>query len=160
MGKRIVNEMVSRSFFQYEEQRRVGYSSTTFVKIHDLMHDVALSASERECVCITDEFVESGELLPSAACHMLLQKNLRFSLGTTREMFPPIQTMIVERSDGDYGEDWLHSSKFSSLRALSPVRLIGDLSIKPKHLCHLRFLDLTSSTMKKLPDDISILYSL
>ncbi|XP_066337514.1 putative disease resistance protein RGA4 isoform X2 [Miscanthus floridulus] len=60
MGKRIVNEMVSRSFFQYEEQRRIGCSSTTFVKIHDLMHDVALSASEKECVCIIDEFIESA----------------------------------------------------------------------------------------------------
>jgi hypothetical protein len=58
MGKRIVNEMVSRSFFQYEEQRRIGYNSTTFVKIHDIMHDVALSASEKECVCITHEFIE------------------------------------------------------------------------------------------------------
>jgi hypothetical protein len=73
-GKWIVNEMVSRSFFQYEEQRRIGYSSTTFVKIHDLMHDVALSALEKECVCITDEFIERGELLSSAARHILFFK--------------------------------------------------------------------------------------
>jgi hypothetical protein len=69
--------MVSRSFFQYEEQRRIGYSSTTFVKIHDLMHDVALSASEKECVCITDEFIERGELLSSAARHILFSNKSR-----------------------------------------------------------------------------------
>jgi len=118
MGKRIVNEMVSRSFFQYEEQRRIGYSSTTFVKIHDLMHDVALSASEKECACITDEFFRSGDLLPSAARHIQFQrstnkKELNFLFGTTREMFPPIQTMIFDRSY--YHDDVLHSSKFSSL---------------------------------------------
>ena len=103
MGKRIVNEMVSRSFFQYEEQRRIGYSSTTFVKIHDLMHDVALSASEKECVCIIDEFIQSGEMVPSAARHIQFQrstnkKELNFLFGTTREMFPPIQTMIFDIS--------------------------------------------------------------
>jgi Leucine-rich repeat (LRR) protein len=164
MGKRIVNEMVSRSFFQYEEQRRIGYSSTTFVKIHDLMHDVALSASEKECVCITDELVESGELLPSAARHILFQrtdtKELKSLFGTTREMFPPIQTMMFDRSYYYY-EDVLHSSKFSSLRALSPPRTTDDLSIKSKHLCHLRYLDLSNNkNIKALPDDISILYSL
>ncbi|CAD6252604.1 unnamed protein product [Miscanthus lutarioriparius] len=165
MGKRIVNEMVSRSFFQYEEQRRIGYSSTTFVKIHDLMHDVALSASEKECVCITDEFFRSGDLLPSVAWHIQFQrstnkKELNFLFGTTREMFPHIQTMIFDRSDY-YHEDVPHSSKFSSLRALSMPVSGAHLSIKAKHLCHLRYLDLSDNDgIKALPDDISILYSL
>ncbi|XP_066337511.1 putative disease resistance protein RGA4 [Miscanthus floridulus] len=169
MGKRIVNEMVSRSFFQYEEQRMIGYSSTTFVKIHDLMHDVALSASEKECVCITDEFIESGELLPSAARHIFQRstnkKDLNFLFGTTRGMFPPIQTMIFDRSHY-FHQDVPHSSKFSSLRALSMPRPLfmprpkAHLSIKPKHLCHLRYLDLSSNEIEALPDDISILYSL
>ncbi|CAD6252606.1 unnamed protein product [Miscanthus lutarioriparius] len=165
MGKRIVNEMVSRSFFQYEEQRRIGYSSTTFVKIHDLMHDVALSASEKECVCITDEFIQSGEIVPSAARHIQFQssmdkKELNFLFGTTREMFPPIQTMIFHRSQY-YHQDVLHSSKFSSLRALSMPGSGAALSIKPKHMCHLRYLDLSNNrVIKALPDDTSILYSL
>ncbi|CAD6252603.1 unnamed protein product [Miscanthus lutarioriparius] len=165
MGKRIVNEMVSRSFFQYEEQRRIGYSSTTFVKIHDLMHDVALSASEKECVCITDEFFRSGEMVPSAARHILFEtsldkKRLNFLFGTTKEKFPPIQTMMFDRSHY-YHLDVPHSSKFSSLRALSMPRPKAHLSIKPKHLCHLRYLDLSDNAgIEALPDDISILYSL
>ncbi|CAD6252465.1 unnamed protein product [Miscanthus lutarioriparius] len=165
MGKRIVNEMVSRSFFQYEEQRWIGYSSTTFVKIHDLMHDVALSASEKECVCITDEFIESGDLLPGADRHILFQtsmdkKGLNFLFGTTKEKFPPIQTMIFDRSYF-YHQDVPHSSKLSSLRALSMPVSGAPLSIKPKDMCHLRYLDLSSNVgIEALPDDISILYSL
>ena len=165
MGKRIVNEMVSRSFFQYEEQRRIGYSSTTFVKIHDLMHDVALSASEKECVCITDEFIESGDLLPGAARHILFQtsldkKRLNFLFGTTKEKFPPIQTMMFDRSHY-YHQHVPHLSKFSSLRALSMPGSGAHLSIKPKHLCHLRYLDVSyNDGIEALPDDISILYSL
>jgi hypothetical protein len=76
-----------------------------------------------------------------------------------KEKCPPIQTMIFGRSSYDH-QDVLHLSKFSSLRALSPPRPTADLSIKPKNLCHLRFLDLTSSGIKALPDDISILYNL
>ncbi|XP_066337518.1 putative disease resistance protein RGA4 [Miscanthus floridulus] len=165
MGKRIVNEMVSRSFFQYEEQRRIGYSSTTFVKIHDLMHEVALSASEKECVCITVEFVRSGEMVPSAARHIQFQtsmdkKRLNFLFGTTKEKFPPIQTMMFDIFY--HHEDLLHHlSKFSSLRVLSMPRPKAHLSIKPKHQCHLRYLDLSDNAgIEALPDDISILYSL
>ncbi|XP_066337517.1 putative disease resistance protein RGA1 [Miscanthus floridulus] len=55
----------------------------------------------------------------------------------------------------------LHSSKFSSLRALSTPKPTAALSINPKHLCHLRYLDLSNNEdIKALPDDISILYSL
>ncbi|XP_066337193.1 putative disease resistance protein RGA4 [Miscanthus floridulus] len=162
-GKRIVNEMVSRSFFQYEEQRRIGYSSTTFVRIHDLMHDVALSASEKECVCITEEFCRSGDLLPGAARHILFQtsldkKRLNFLFDTTKEKFAPIQTMMSDTFC--HREDLLHHlSKYSSLRALSMAGPGAHLSIK--HLCHLRYLDLSYNYgIEALPDDISILYSL
>ena len=131
------------------------------MKIHDLMHDVALSASEKECVCITDEFIESGELLPSAARHILFQtsmdkKRLNFLFGTTKEKFPPIQTMMFHRFY--HCEDLLHLSKYSSLRALSMPGSGAHLSIKPKHLCHLRYLDLSDNDgIEALPDDISIL---
>jgi hypothetical protein len=161
MGKRIVNEMVSRSFFQYEEQRRIGYSSTTFVKIHDLMHDVALSASEKECVCITGEFVKSGELLPSAARHILLQtwidKRRHGHLhGSMRKFSLQIQTIMI-----GYYRGIQHLSKMSSLRALSRTQSFGHFPIKPKHMCHLRYLDLSDNyVIKALPDDISILYNL
>ncbi|CAD6252609.1 unnamed protein product [Miscanthus lutarioriparius] len=49
----------------------------------------------------------------------------------------------------------------SSLRALSMPESWAHLSIKPKHLCRLRYLDLSyHDGIEALPDDISILYSL
>ncbi|RCV39692.1 hypothetical protein SETIT_8G243800v2 [Setaria italica] len=160
VGKRIVNEMVSRSLFEYVEQdpTRFGYSSTTFLKIHDLMHDVAVSATHDECIYITDEMNESGELLPSATRHIHFERrsiaNIDILSRSIRKMSIPIRTMFVERS-----RDVLHSSKYSSLRALA-LPTSRYLPIKPKHLHHLRYLDISWSIVKALPDDISILYNL
>ena len=54
-----------------------------------------------------------------------------------------------------------HLSKYNSLKA---ERLLlnwgGQFNLKPKHLHHLRYLDLSRSYIESLPEDISILYSL
>jgi hypothetical protein len=52
-----------------------------------------------------------------------------------------------------------HLSRISSLRVLS-MPLWCHLPIKLKHQCHLRFLHITNSSIKELPDDITILYNL
>uniref|UniRef100_A0A804NJA0 NB-ARC domain-containing protein n=1 Tax=Zea mays TaxID=4577 RepID=A0A804NJA0_MAIZE len=163
VGKRIVNELVSRSFFQYEERSWMGYNSTTFLKIHDLMHDLALSVSEKECVCITRELIKNSELLPSAARHILIQnwigKEIHgYLYGSMRKMSRPIQTFMFDGSSEAAGVQ--HLSRYSSLRVLSVPGIGFHLTIKPKHQCHLRFLDIKDSVIKELPDDISVLYNL
>ncbi|XP_020404222.1 disease resistance protein RGA2 [Zea mays] len=163
IGKRIVNELVSRSFFQYEEQTMIGYNSTTFLKIHDLMQEVALSVSEKECACVTDKFITNSELLPSAARHILIQtwSNKRihgYLYGFMRKLSRPIQTLMFDGSCEDAVVQ--HLSRHSSLRVLSMPGFWFRFPIKPKHMCHLRFLDVTGSRIKELPYDISILYNL
>uniref|UniRef100_A0A453T8V0 Disease resistance protein winged helix domain-containing protein n=1 Tax=Aegilops tauschii subsp. strangulata TaxID=200361 RepID=A0A453T8V0_AEGTS len=64
IGKQIFNELVSRSFFQdvKQVQTTIGeieqdgacYVRST-CKIHDLMHDVALSVMENECALATED---------------------------------------------------------------------------------------------------------
>ncbi|XP_037463391.1 putative disease resistance protein RGA1 [Triticum dicoccoides] len=92
IGKQIFNELVSRSFFQDVkqvettigeiEQDGACYVSTT-CKIHDLMHDVALSVMEKECALATEdpgkiryvvltEEPSQSEWLPDTARHLFL----------------------------------------------------------------------------------------
>ncbi|RCV39672.1 hypothetical protein SETIT_8G242600v2 [Setaria italica] len=159
VGKRIVNEMVSRSLFEHVEQdpTKFGYSSTTFLKIHDLMHDVAVSATEDEYIYVTDEMDESGKLLPSATRHIHFE-TWEGQLFANIDILS-IRTLLVV--PGRYYRDELHSSKYSSLRALAlPASYYKYLPMKPKNLHHLRYLDISKSTIKALPDDISILYNL
>ncbi|WVZ48798.1 hypothetical protein U9M48_000205 [Paspalum notatum var. saurae] len=164
VGEQIIREMVSRSFFQYVDQdpTRFGYSSKTLLKIHDLMHDVALSASGKECIYITDE-MSSNELIPSAVRHIQYPESrdqgLAILFDSLKRMSTPIQTLVIGQI---YNRDVEHSSKYSSVRALALLSLRGQghSAIKPKHLHHLRYLDLSNSEMEALPDDISILYNL
>lgn len=67
--------IISHPSSMYEEQtsrekhRRIGYRAKTLLKIHDLMLDVALSASGNVCVCITEE-MSHRELIPGATRHI------------------------------------------------------------------------------------------
>ncbi|TVU20926.1 hypothetical protein EJB05_30532 [Eragrostis curvula] len=166
-GKWIFNEMVSRSFFQdikevtvCEFDRRQGYYTRTICKIHDLMHDVALSVMKRELASGTEESSSNIEVLQNTTRHLHFScygsETLVILNRSMEKMCLPIQTLMA----GYYKVDDLHHlSKYSSLRALQ----LGNCStmlMRPKHLLHLRYLDLSRSSIEELPDDISILYNL
>jgi hypothetical protein len=74
IGKYIFSELASRSFFIEVNQvlNLMGdiYSKHT-CKIHDLMHDVALSAMEKECV-LASEKPSQIEWLPDTVRRVLL----------------------------------------------------------------------------------------
>ncbi|KAL6615331.1 hypothetical protein ACP70R_037601 [Stipagrostis hirtigluma subsp. patula] len=165
VGKRIFTEMVSRSFFQDvkevtvdEDQRREGYFSRTICKIHDLMHDIAVSAMETECVALVEEPNPSDEKLPNIARHVYFSSVVQVWIilkHSLKKQPLAVQTMLF---DGHTMTFLKHLSIYNSLRALKfPA---WNLSIRPKLLRHLRYLDLQDSNIKALPEDISILYNL
>nr|UBY07366.1 NBS-LRR disease resistance protein [Dasypyrum villosum] len=167
IGKLIFKELASRSFFQDIEKSKKEYYygmekyyySITTCRIHDLMHDIAVSVMDKECVVVTMEPSQIEEL-PDTARHLFL------SFGGTKgisndslEKRPPaIQTLISLESP--LGSSLQHLSKFRSLRALRLSRYAHSFLPKPKYLPHLRYLDLSQSYIKALPEDISILYNL
>ncbi|XP_037469534.1 putative disease resistance protein RGA4 isoform X2 [Triticum dicoccoides] len=145
IGKLIFNELASRSFFQDVEQVQATvkefednwscYSRTT-CKIHDLMHDVALSVMGKECVLATEETSQS-EWLPNTARHLFLsckepERKLNSSL---EKSSPAIQTLLC---DEPMKSSLQHSSKYSSLQALQLCSQRRSFQLKPKHLHHLR----------------------
>ncbi|KAK1670368.1 hypothetical protein QYE76_058527 [Lolium multiflorum] len=167
IGKRIFNELASRSFFVDVNQVKVpinkyapslgSYSKHT-CKIHDLMHDVALSTMEKECALMPEQ-PSQIEWLPDTARHLLLscekpETILNDSLLTRS---PAFQTLLC---DNDMQEPLQHLSKYSSLMALQLCLKRWSFPLKSKHLHHLRYLDLSRSWIKALPEDISILYNL
>ncbi|KAL6626200.1 hypothetical protein ACP70R_029926 [Stipagrostis hirtigluma subsp. patula] len=165
IGKQIFNELATRSFFQDMKQvpskknsRVNGYSSKIICKIHDLMHDVALSIMENEGATITEKPREC-EFLPNTCRHLFLScDEPEASLnGSLMKRSPAIQTLLC----GRLVECSLqHLAKYSSLRALELLQTKSTFLLKPKHLHHLRYLDISYSDIKTLPEDISILYNL
>nr|UBY07296.1 NBS-LRR disease resistance protein [Dasypyrum villosum] len=179
IGKQIFNELASRSFFQDVKQVQataveIEYNGSCYSRntcqIHDLMHDVALSVMEKECAMGIDEpsKIESAatteepsqsEWLPNTARHLFLscKEPARKLNSSLEKSSPTIQTLLC---DG-YMESLLqHSSKYSSLQALQLCSQRRAFQLKPKHLHHLRYLDLSRSHIKALPEDTSILYNL
>nr|UBY07193.1 NBS-LRR disease resistance protein [Dasypyrum villosum] len=160
IGQIIFDELVSRSFFLDIEKTKEDweYYSRNTCKIHDLIHDIAMSVMEKECVAVTMDPSEI-EWLGDAARHLFLScEGTEGILNDSLEKrTPAIQTLIC---DSDMQSSLKHLSKYSSLHALKLC--IGGLSIllKPKYLHHLRYLDLSDSYIKSLPEDISILYNL
>ncbi|KAM3215160.1 hypothetical protein ACQJBY_067250 [Aegilops geniculata] len=179
IGKQIFNELASRSFFQDVDQVQATvkeiedtgscYSRTT-CKIHDLMHDVALSVMEKECALGIDEpgKIESivateepsqSEWLPNTARHLYLscKDPVRKLNSSMKNSFPAIQTVLC---DSYMSSSLQHVSRYDSLQALQLHLARRSFPLKPKHLHHLRYLDLSGSWIKALPEDMSILYNL
>ncbi|KAM3405823.1 hypothetical protein ACQJBY_000073 [Aegilops geniculata] len=158
-GKHIFDELVSRSFFLDLEESKdfSGYYFRT-CKIHDLMHDIAMSVMEKECVVATME-PSKIEWLPDTARHLFLscEETERILNDSMEERSPAIQTLLC---DSNVFGPLKHLSKYNTLHALKLCLRTFSFPLKPKYLHHLRYLDLSESSIKALPEDISILYNL
>ncbi|KAF6987054.1 hypothetical protein CFC21_004733 [Triticum aestivum] len=167
VAKYIFNELASRSFFvEIEETVANGfipeflsnnYSRTT-CKIHDLMHDIALSVMEKECIVTTVE-PSQIKLLPDTGRHLFLscEETADILNDSMEKRSPAIQTLLCGSS---LRSSLQHLSKYRSLHALKLTIKTKSFPLKPKYLHHLRYLDLSYSNIKALPEDISILYNL
>ncbi|XP_037416169.1 putative disease resistance protein RGA4 [Triticum dicoccoides] len=171
IAKWIFSELTSRSFFVDVKQVEVECYEIGFIrcvdryykqtcKIHDLMHDVALSTMEKECALAPDKPLASqAEWLPDTARHLLLSCEQPETIlnESLVKRSPAIQTLMCDM----YMEGPLrHLSKYSSLKALRLFIRSSSFPLKSKHLHHLRYLDLSRSDIEALPEDISILHNL
>nr|UBY07250.1 NBS-LRR disease resistance protein [Dasypyrum villosum] len=172
IGKWIFNELTSRSFFVDVKQVRisiyeyarpvVGDYPRHTCKIQDLMHDVALSTMEKECALAPNKDPCQIEWLPDTARHLFLSCGQPETIlnESVAKRSVAIQTLMCDCYI-QMGVRLQHLSKYNSLKALRLLlNWVGPIPLKPKHLHHLRYLDLSRSYIESLPEDISILYSL
>uniref|UniRef100_A0ACD5ZNA2 Uncharacterized protein n=1 Tax=Avena sativa TaxID=4498 RepID=A0ACD5ZNA2_AVESA len=159
IGKQIFSELASRSFFMDKEESKDDkhYSRTTW-KIHDLMHDIAMFVMEKECV-VANKKPSDTEWFPDTARHLFLSSEVTEGIlnDSMKKRSPAIQTLLCHQSVWSPLQD---VSKYSSLHALKLCIVTKSFPLKPKYLHHLRYLDLSNSDIKALPEDISILYNL
>ncbi|KAF8747236.1 hypothetical protein HU200_013271 [Digitaria exilis] len=164
-GRRTFEELAWRSFFEdakqtkLEDKNLTHFSSIKTCKIHDLMHDIALSVLGEECTTITER-LDQKKLLPKHSRHMFssYRETGTCLIDILKKQAPALQTLLCPWPGAI---NWTpRMPKCSSLRALK-LPNSSAFQIRPRDLQHLRYLDLSENWwIKQLPEEISILYNL
>ncbi|EEE63539.1 hypothetical protein OsJ_18355 [Oryza sativa Japonica Group] len=154
-GNKVFLELLWRSFFQNAKQTRsrkeeyiYGYKDVTTCKIHDLMHDLAVSISGDECYTLQN-LVEINKM-PKNVHHLVFPHPHK--IGFVMQRCPIIRSLFS-----------LHKNRMDSMKdvrfMVSPCRVLGlhicgneIFSVEPAYMKHLRYLDLSSSDIKTLPE--------
>ncbi|KAF6987473.1 LOW QUALITY PROTEIN: hypothetical protein CFC21_005115 [Triticum aestivum] len=165
VGGEIFDQLTWRSFFQDVERiphsdRMLELCSGTVCKIHDLMHDIALSVMGKDCLTIVHRLNKKELLLAGPTRHIF---SSYFHTRTLLDYYPmkqspAVQTLLYQEYVDDGSTP--HLSKYNHLRALQLSKQ-SKLPLRPRHLQHLRYLDLSGNKgIKMPPKEIGILYNL
>ena len=153
VGDLYIKELLSRSFFQ-------DFSQEEFVpiytfKMHDLVHDLALSIVKGECSVVTKKSTLAAEV-----CHLSFLENGQ-EVTTQLEKLSKVQTIIFKT---EQPASLLEAciTRFKYLRVLDLSN--SSFEVLPSSigsLKHLRYLDISGNDIiKQLPDSICKLHSL
>ncbi|CAL5422953.1 unnamed protein product [Camellia sinensis] len=152
IGDEIFRDLVWRSFLQDVEESQDG---TIFCKMHNLMHDLAQSIMRNEC-CIMES--HEGMKIPNKIRH------LSFYIGSSEMVpwneivseVPSLRSLILRCREND-------SSPFISKQKYLRVLDLGGNAVEKlsmSNFSHLRYLDMSFTSIKILPESISNLQNL
>ncbi|TYI48296.1 hypothetical protein E1A91_D13G237600v1 [Gossypium mustelinum] len=138
VGKRYLNELLSRCLIQKQQDFRLFF---TF-KMHDLVHDLALDVSQKECKTVNSE----TETVDENVRHLLLCDEKLVGVPRVLEEMKNVRTVIIQ--DASKESKTTHESlinlclsNFNYLRALelrkSPLTAFPNSIGTLKHLRHL-----------------------
>ncbi|MED6180933.1 hypothetical protein PIB30_014715 [Stylosanthes scabra] len=155
VGNMIWNELYNKSFFQ--DVKINDDSGRIYFKMHDLVHDLAKSIAEQECMCLEKANLSN---LPRNSHHIGFecggQTETPLEKGTF-EKFESLRTLYQLKWDGYFQNNYDLFAKNSSLRVLctkvSKFPSLGNFS-------HLRYLGLCGLDVKTIPASIYRLHKL
>ncbi|CAN6275423.1 unnamed protein product [Urochloa humidicola] len=159
VGEEIFRELTWRSFFEQVKQtsrqynERLGLRKRTICKIHDLMHDIALSVMGKESATVVD--TPSLKLLPNTSSNHLFFSHSEVAL---TDKFSKKQSAKLRTLFCTEFSDFHHISKCSALRVLHlPLQAH---EVRVSHLQHLRYLNLSGNRELKEFPELIVMYNL
>ncbi|KAG5005794.1 hypothetical protein JHK82_023775 [Glycine max] len=159
VGDDLWNELYWRSFFQDIETNEFG--NITSFKMHDLVHDLALSVAEDVCCTTKDSRVTTfpGRIL-HLSDHRSMQNVHEEPIDSVQlHLFKTLRTYILPDHYGDQLSPHPNVLKCHSLRVLDFVKR-EKLSSSIGLLKHLRYLNLSGGGFETLPESVCKLWNL
>ncbi|XP_058184130.1 putative disease resistance protein RGA4 [Rhododendron vialii] len=149
VGDEYFNVLVHRSLFQ--EVELDDYGNITCCKMHDLVHDLALTVSEGNC--LTLEAREEKDYLDVK--HLWLSRGEETRLQISKENVGKLRTLF------SIGYLPINTEDVKCIRVLSILKSgVEEFPISIAKFIHLKYLDLSESSFEKVPDFITKLYNL
>ncbi|KAM3741737.1 hypothetical protein ACB098_07G019500 [Castanea mollissima] len=152
-GVDIFNELVWRSFFQDVKEVYPGYITC---KMHDLMHDLAQSIMCHECLS-----VESGNDVKVAGriIHMSYKWYPLHAISLNEDLCK-VRSLRTCLSSSDCEDSLPFFLKQKYLRVLDFRSVVQEVPRSINNLKHLRYLDMSGSKIKVLPESTTCLLNL
>ena len=152
IGNMYFNILLATSFFQ--NATKDAYGEIISCKMHDLVHDFAISISKSEILILEGDSVDNV----SKVQPLFVRLDGETTLGTSfsGDGFIKMRTLISENLDFD---DMLSNFKCLRVLKLFGHSVIG-LPNSIEQLIHLRLLHISHSKIEELPKSITKLYNL
>ncbi|KAB2039023.1 hypothetical protein ES319_D03G184600v1 [Gossypium barbadense] len=154
IGDKYLNELLSNSLFQDVEKDKFG-NILTF-KMHDSVHDLSLSVSKFDTL-----FFQEKSSLTSKECSHIRHLNV----GCDGESLPEILTAVAPKLYSLFSEIDVFKKLSKSFTRLRVLKFVGAANIcelpdSLGELKHLRYLDISWTSIEALPKSTTKLYNL
>ncbi|PIN03236.1 Apoptotic ATPase [Handroanthus impetiginosus] len=149
-GNKFFNSLVQNSLLQVVE--RDFYGNITFCNMHDLVHDVASSVLGSGSICVNDESLHAIHQVR----YICVESIRDDPFPIPKQQARCVRTLILKREVSDN-----MLLDFKNLHAL--VLMNQDVRELPSligNLIHLRLLDMSETSVERLPDSVGKLYLL
>ncbi|XP_050140344.1 putative disease resistance protein At3g14460 [Malus sylvestris] len=164
VGERYFDELLSRSLFQRPRLDRPSFT------MHDLINDLAMFVSRKFCFRLDQK---NSHEVPERVCHLSYMSE-EFDISSKFEPLKGVKCLRIffPVSLAPFGseypgyvsnkvlDDLLPAQKYLRAFSLSRYKNITHLPDSIGNHIHLRYIDLSYTTIKRLPDTMCTLYNL
>ncbi|KAF2319293.1 hypothetical protein GH714_014448 [Hevea brasiliensis] len=149
-GNMYFNALLQNSFLQDVEMD--DFRNIIWCKMHDLVHDLALSLSKSETLTLENCSVGNDDIIRRS---YVTRQNVKSLMAASKDSVKKLRSLFIK--DDLLDESW----KLKSLRTLDlDDDDIVELPCSIGKLKHLRYLNISGTKIKVLPESITKLYNL